>query len=363
MSYGHDDSLRPVDGELVDRGSFTEQQARGEVDMQVSTARRYPRSIKQFKERALNLATLDEETAGSCFYTLPARKGGDGKPIEGPSARLAEIVAGSWGNIRAQASVVSDDGEFITAQGRCWDLETNVAISVDVRRRITDKFGKRYSADMINTTANAACSIALRNSVFKVVPMAIVKPVYEQARKVAIGDAQTLVSRRAKMVDEFKKMGVPPERVYAVVEKASIEDITLDDIGTLRGLYTAIKEGDATIDEVFPAPAKPSNGTEQKPASKSDELADKLKAQKTEAASPEPVSAPTGDLFPNADTKPAAQTPAELLAPHRERLATCVTSSNLIDCYDAAKAALTPELMQVFEVEYDAARKALKNRK
>jgi len=254
--------------------SYAEQQTKGEVDTQIVTAKRYPRSIKQFKERALTLATLDEDIASGCFYTLPARKGGNNKPIEGPSARLAEIVAASWGNIRAQATIVHDDGEFLTAQGRCWDLENNVAIAVDVRRRITDRNNNRFSADMINTTANAACSIALRNSVFKVVPMALVKPIYEAARFDAIGDSTTLVKRRAESMAHFGKTGVKPEQVLKTLDKASIEDITVDDIAILKGMATAIKDGDTTIDEAFPV--EKSVTKEPEPKTASDALADSL---------------------------------------------------------------------------------------
>lgn len=268
-----------LNGELV--SSYTENQSKGEVDCQIATAKRFPRSIKQFKERALSLATLDEETASSCFYTLPARKGGDGRAIEGPSARLAEIVAASWGNIRAQACIVDDDGQFVTAQGRCWDLENNVAFCVDVRRRITDRNGNRYSADMINTTSNAACSIALRNAVFKVVPMAIVKPVYEASRKVAIGDASTLVKRRGDAIAAFAKMNVKIEQILANLQRASIEDITVDDLGLLKGLYTAIKDGDTTIDEAFAVEKPVAKEAEKRSAS--DALADSL-AVKTASA-------------------------------------------------------------------------------
>lgn len=293
-----------LNGELI---SYTEQQTKGEVDTQIATAKRFPRSVKQFKERALSYATLDDDTASSCFYTLPARRGGDGKAIEGPSARLAEIVAASYGNLRAQACIVDDDGTFITAQGRCWDLENNVAIAVDVRRRITDRNNNRYSADMINTTANAACSIALRNSVFKVVPMALVKPVYEAARKVAIGDATTLVKRRADMIAYFKKMTVTESQLLAAVSRASVEDITVDDLATLKGLATAIKDGDTTVDECFPLV---SHGTadskEPDKTTASEKLADSLptadKSGKAKPkAEPEPVREPGDEPETKAD--------------------------------------------------------------
>jgi hypothetical protein len=39
--------------------------------------------------------------------------------------------------------------EFVTAQGVFHDLERNVAITYEVQRRIVDKEGHRYSADMV----------------------------------------------------------------------------------------------------------------------------------------------------------------------------------------------------------------------
>lgn len=263
-----------IDTELIDNrrgssvGGFIESQARGEVDTQISTARRFPRSVKKFQSKAMELATLDQETAGSCFYSLPR----DGKNIEGPSARLAEIVVGAWGNVRSQANVVDIDGSFVTVRGMCWDLENNVAVSTEVRRRITNKQGRRFSDDMIVTTANAACSIALRNAIFKVVPMALVRPIYLAARRVAVGDATTLVDRRSAMLAYFAKMGVRSEQICLKVDKPGIEDINLDDLGTLLGISTAIKEGDTTVDEEFP----PIDKKTSEKKSKGDQIADEI---------------------------------------------------------------------------------------
>ena len=89
---------------------------RAQIDVQISTARRFPRTLSDVKQRMLSFATLDEETAASCFFTLPARKGGDGRPIQGPSVRLAEIALGAYQHIKAGSRIISDDGKFITAQ-------------------------------------------------------------------------------------------------------------------------------------------------------------------------------------------------------------------------------------------------------
>jgi hypothetical protein len=222
----------------------------GDVDIQITTARRYPRSIRRFIDKAMEMATLDEGTAGACFYALPR----DGKTVEGPSARLAEICASAWGHMRVEGRVIAEDDRFVTSRGTAWDLESNVAIAFEARRRITNKKGQKYNEDMVATTANAATSIALRNAIFKVVPSAYWRPIYEQCRKVAVGDASTLADRRAKALAYFQKMGVPSDRVVAFFEVKGVEDIGLDHLATLHGIATSIKEGEITVDEAFPAP-------------------------------------------------------------------------------------------------------------
>ena len=243
---------------------------RSDVDIQIATAHRYPRSITRFKQSALAMATSDEDTAASCFYKLSR----GGKEIEGPGVRLAEIVGSAWNNLRYGSRIVGEDDKWVVAQGMAHDLETNVAMTIEVRRRITDKYGKRYSDDMIAVTANAACAIALRNAIFKVVPKTFVDSIYESAKKVAIGDATTLASRRQKALEYFQKMGIALDRILAVLGKVGLEDIDLKDLETLTGLKTAIKDGDTTIEAAFPAivSAPAGNG-----ASKTENLAENLK--------------------------------------------------------------------------------------
>ena len=228
--------------------SATESITRGEVDMQVSTAKRYPRSVKIAQQKALSLATIDEETAASCFYSLNRQ----GKSIQGPGVRLAEIIATSWGNLRCEARVVEETDRFIVAQGTCWDMETNFLARVEVRRRITNSSGKKYSDDMVGVTANAACSIAFRNAIYKVVPKALVDNIYEQAKKVAIGDASTLGQRRHKVVDRLVQMGATLERILHSINRESIDEIDLRDVEKLIGYGTAIKDGDSSVDQLFP---------------------------------------------------------------------------------------------------------------
>lgn len=231
------------------------QLASGELDQQITTARKYPRSVTTFIRQATELATMSPEIAASCIYALPRRENGVAKNVEGPSARFAEIVASSWGNLRAIGRVGDHDGQFITARGEAWDVEKNVAIAYEVRRRITDSRGRTYSADMIGVTGNAAASIALRNAILKAIPTTFWRPIYNACRKVIAGDQQTFGKRRDAALHEFAIMGVTEERILSALGLKGKADITGDHLVQLAGLLTSLREGDTTIDEAFDMPA------------------------------------------------------------------------------------------------------------
>ncbi len=223
---------------------------RAEYDVQIATARKYPRSIASFCKEAIGLVNLNEQIADDCIYAIPR----DGKIIEGPSARFAEIILHSWGHTRAGARIVDEDAKFITAQGVCHDLQSNTMITFEVKRRITNKQGKRYNDDMIAMTGNAACSIALRNAITRVIPKAFWEPIYQEARMVVMGDSMTLSSRRAVALELLAKFGATEEMIIKKLGVVGVEDITLDHLLVLRGIATAIKEGDTTVEQLFSEP-------------------------------------------------------------------------------------------------------------
>jgi len=238
---------------------------RAEIDTLITTAKRYPRSITEFRKRCNDLATLDSFIAAECTYKL--KRGG--KEIVGPTARFAEIVAHSWGNCRAGARVISVGERMITAQGYFADLEANVAIQYEVQRRITNKDGERFNDDMIGVTGNAACSIALRNAVLKGVPKAIWNPMWERSRQAAKGDISTLIDRRNAAFDQLAKMGVQADRVFNALGVGGPADIGLDELVELNQLITAINEGDQSIDDAFPQVTVAPRRAEAKTAEKS----------------------------------------------------------------------------------------------
>lgn len=221
---------------------------KAEIDIQISTAKAYPRDIAKFKKKAVSMACLDRETAETCFYSLPR----GGKTITGPSVRLAEIVLSAYGNLRAAANVIANDRKTVTARAMCHDLESNTCIAIEVKRKITDKHGRTYTEDMQVVTGNAACAIALRNAIFKVIPMAFTKDIYDNVRRVAAGNLTDLNTRRKNAIEHFKHMGVTEDRIFAVIEVSDIEGIDLEKLLVLIGLSNALRDGDTSIEEAFP---------------------------------------------------------------------------------------------------------------
>jgi hypothetical protein len=234
---------------------------KADLDQQITTAKSFPRSYKKFMDKCMTLATASEDVAAGMMYSLPR----GGKPIEGPSARMAEVIQHSWGNNQSGQRVIDEGDEFVTAEGIFYDLETNVRITVQVKRRITDKEGRRFNTDMIGVTGNAASSIAHRNAVLKGVPKSFWQPIYLAARKAAIGDIKTMQAKRAEALEWVQKRGIGLDRILAALGAAGAEDVDIEKLTTLRAVVESIKSGELTIDDAFPIVPTIGAGPKKKP--------------------------------------------------------------------------------------------------
>lgn len=234
----------------VDDMSVVYNQDKAAIDVQIATAKNYPRNVQRAISNSIAIVTLDSETASTCTYSLPR----GGKPITGPTVHLAKILAQNWGNLRVEAKVISVDRATLTSQAVAFDLENNLAIKVEVKRSIMGKSG-RFNEDMIVVTGNAANAIALRNAILAVIPRGIVDKVYREATKTITGDLSDetkLITKRKKVLDGFANTyGVPEREVLNAIGKAAVEHITQEDLVVLIGIGQAIKDGDTTVEMAF----------------------------------------------------------------------------------------------------------------
>jgi hypothetical protein len=226
---------------------------RASIDMQIATAHQFPRSISLFTKRAKEMVSVDKETAESCIYRRPVGKEG-GKVVyaEGESIRLAEIVAASYGNLRVGGIITETHPKYVKAQGMAFDLESNYAAKADVIESTVDRNGRPYNERMRLVVAKAAQSKALRDAIFRVVPKSLCKSIVNLAKETAFGSNEPLALRRERALQWIKKLCIDAKRVWAALAINGEEELGEEELITLTGLKTAIKDGDITAEEAFP---------------------------------------------------------------------------------------------------------------
>ena len=232
-----------------------EAQERATIDMQISTAKRYPRNITQFYKDATNMIKASKEIATSCVYRRPVGKDANGKMkyADGLRIRMAEIALASYGNLRVATRIVDVTPRQVTAQGIAFDLEKNIAVSKDCVEATVKKNGVPYDERMRLVVAKAAQSKALRDAVFGVIPKAMCEELRKVAEHTALG-GKTLDELRPSILSWIKGLGIKPERVWDALDIGGEKELTMDLITVLGGIKTALDDNEITINEAFPLP-------------------------------------------------------------------------------------------------------------
>jgi hypothetical protein len=280
------------------------------INQQIATAHAYPRNLTLFRKSVGEMIAADSDIAKACYYILPRA----GTRIQGPSVRLAELCLHFYGNVRIESQVldIREEDKFVRGRAMAWDLETNVAIAFESLRRVTEKNGRRYSDDVVQSTANAAVSIAIRNAVFKVIPSPLWKPLYDQSLAIVRGDVRTLPERRTLMISDLGKQGITVAQICAVLRVSDIEQIEADHLVIMNGIMQAVADGELTLDSAFaaeqterrPLPQKISEKRTEQPRESSERQTPEKRTETEQPQEPrqqeqpsEPVQQPQEQLF------------------------------------------------------------------
>lgn len=223
--------------------------ARVEIDQAIATAHRFARKLDVVVQQITEMALYDEASSKACIYALPRA----GKPIVGPSVSFANILATAWGNCHDGARWVRTDRQekVVVCEGIFYDLQTNRRTVAPSTRRISTSKGFLYNDDMIAVTAMAGCSIARRNAILNGVPRPIWRPIYERALIVVRGTEATLPERRDELIKLFASFGVDPKRIAAALGVTKKDEVTLDHMVILQGMFEQLRNGDVTAEEMF----------------------------------------------------------------------------------------------------------------
>lgn len=208
----------------------------------IMAAKRFPRD----KFTAMN-NILDScqrySLAEKAEYSFPR----GGQTVNGPSIRLAEVIAQNWGNLDfGIVELERNDGES-TMQAYCWDLETNVRKSQNFTvRHVRDTRGGQKSLtderDIYEMTANQG-SRRVRSCILAVIPGDVTEKAQAACRKaLAKGrDGKTKEDRILDIVRAFDKLGVPQPAIEKRIGH-KMDICTEDELAELVSIGNSIRD-------------------------------------------------------------------------------------------------------------------------
>jgi len=190
-----------------------------------------------------------------------------GHKIKGPSIRFAELALRCWRNIMTNTETIFEDDKIRRVRVTVLDLETNASFSKEIQIGKTverkNKTSREVLAERINSTGEivyivtatedelqnkeaALISKAIRNEGLRIIPSDIIDEAIETAR-------QTLSNRysedpkagKKKVLDSFSTIFIKPSEIERYL-KHSLDTVSPAELQDLRGIFSAIRDGEAT---------------------------------------------------------------------------------------------------------------------
>ncbi|WCS66597.1 RecE-linked protein [Bacillus phage 0105phi7-2] len=222
-----------------------------EVQMAMYVAKNFPRDTYDAFQRIMKECER-KLVAENAVYQYP--KGG--QKVQGPSIRLAEVIARNWGNIDyGIIELDQKDGES-SMMAYAWDLETNTRqtkiFTVKHERKAKGKTNKLTdSRDVYELTANMGTR-RMRACILGIIPGDIVDAAVQKCNDTLInGQKEPLEDRLRKALDAFKKdFGVTKEMIEDSFQ-LNIDAFTEHDFVKLGRTYTSIREGVGKKEDFF----------------------------------------------------------------------------------------------------------------
>lgn len=222
-----------------------------EVQMAMYVAKNFPRDTYEAFQRIMKECER-KLVAENAVYEYP--KGG--QKVQGPSIRLAEVIARNWGNIDYGIIELEQKNGESTMMAYAWDLETNTRQtkiftvkherkSGNTTKKLTD------SRDVYEMTANMGTR-RMRSCILGIIPGDIVDAAVQKCQDTLINShTEPLEDRLRKAFDAFKKeFGVTKE----VIEEAfhsNADAFTEHDYVKLRNIYSSIRDGVGKKEDFF----------------------------------------------------------------------------------------------------------------
>ena len=245
--FGDSQPARPMASNAV--ANTDQQRAIAEVQAAMMIARMNPRDPIAAMDRILNACTRPT-LANAAVYTY-SRGGSD---ITGPSIRLAEAMAQSWGNMQFGIRELEQRGGESTVQAFAWDIETNTRREVTfqvpherhTKRGVTKLTDPR---DVYELVANQGAR-RLRACILAVIPGDVTEAAVAQCEVTMHASADTSPEAMQKLVKAFGDFGVSREQIEKRIQRR-IDTIQPAQVVSLRKVYASLRDGMSTTADWF----------------------------------------------------------------------------------------------------------------
>ncbi len=293
--------IQPFSGLPVKQGGNVAEQVlyQGGAMQQVKTAYttavavQQPRSIAKIANNILEEARL----AGKSFYYRWTAKNKDGSKsvVQGPSIDLAMAMCRHYGNCVVDVEAEETPSHYMM-KGIFIDLESGFTCPRLFRQRKGQGIGMKDKDRAEDIVFQIGQSKAIRNAIVKALPEWLIERAIEVATDAELNKAkkENIHLSRQKVIEFFSQYGVAADRIEAE-RRRPVDQWTPDDIVDLRGMATALKEGRAGADELFPpvqAPEKASIPPQAQAKAQAPANAPPPVVEKPEPEMRPPVSAP-----------------------------------------------------------------------
>lgn len=226
-----------------------QQRAIAEVQAAMMIARANPRNEIAAIDRIKN-ACMRIGLAESAVYTY-SRGGSD---ITGPSIRLAEAIAQSWGNIQFGIRELDNSHGESVVQAFAWDVETNTRreVAFNVPHKRYTKLGSKTledPRDIYEAVANQGAR-RLRACLLAIIPGDIVESAVAQCEETMRSKADTSPDALAKLVKAFSEFKVTKENLEKRIQR-KMDAVTPAQIVSLRKIYASLRDGMSVASDWF----------------------------------------------------------------------------------------------------------------
>jgi len=222
-----------------------------EVKGQIFMAKQFPRNIFDAEKRILDNCKRPA-LAEQAVYSYPR----GGAKVEGPSIRLAEVLAQNWGNLSFGVKELEQRAGESVAMAYCWDLETNVRqekiFTVPHSRKAKGKIQKLDDPrDIYELVANQGAR-RVRACVLSIIPGDIVDKAVEECNKTLSGQNKSpLKDRVGNALAAFKDNHRVTQAMIETRFGYNVDSFTERDYLDLIKIFNSIKDGMSKVEDWF----------------------------------------------------------------------------------------------------------------